>query len=663
MDIKKYDKYFRSSTSPIGGVRVSVGNLYDSDERTRSMMKLQHYNDLWERLRDFRERCERNKNYTFGDQWGDEVVDHNGKSTGVSEEQNILSQGKVPLKNNLIRSLLKTILGTARNNKTEPQAISRDRDEQKLGEMMSIALQYVYQTERVFEKDVAALEQFVIKGTCFQSVRFKWDYRRQIKEVRIDNINPSRVFFNGDIQDRYGEDIRTFGILEDMTLNEVISAFATAPQDIERLKEIYRDVREDSRQTHDTFSDERLRNLQFYRPTDNNMCRVIQVWELSSDSRLRCHDKRDARMFTADLEDLDRINQINNARRKYYMENGLTAEQAEDYLISYKWFYDHFWTFTYYSPMGDVLAAGKTPFTHNDHPFAVCLYPLVDGEIHSFVEDVIDQQRYINRMITLIDFIMGASAKGVLVFPEDALGDMTKEEVLEEWVKYNGVIFAKVKAGTPMPQQISTNATNVGASELLKLELDLLKSVSGIHDALQGQTAVSGKPATLYAQESQNSATNLVDLMETFTSFRLNRDYKMMKIIQQYYDTPRYLNVAGGDYSEESKWYTPDKIRNSDFDITISQGVSTPAYRANMNNFLLSLFQMGALDAKTLLKNSAYPFADKLIKSIEQQEQAMQQQAMGQQMAALAAQGGVPSAEELGANPEAMAMISQALSA
>ena len=72
---------------------------------------------------------------------------------------------------------------------------------------------------------------------------------------------------------------------------------------------------------------------------------------------------------------------------------------------------------------------------------------------------------------------------------------------------------------------------------------------------------------------------------------------------------------------------------------------------------------MGAFDAKTLLKNSAYPFADKLIKSIEQQEQAMQQQAMGQQMAALAAQGGVPSAEELGANPEAMAMISQALSA
>ena len=36
-------------------------------------------------------------------------------------------------------------------------------------------------------------------------------------------------------------------------------------------------------------------------------------------------------------------------------------------------------------------------------------------------QNIIDQQRYINRLITLIDFIMGASAKGVLVFPENAI--------------------------------------------------------------------------------------------------------------------------------------------------------------------------------------------------------------------------------------------------
>ena len=41
-------------------------------------------------------------------------------------------------------------------------------------------------------------------------------------------------------------------------------------------------------------------------------------------------------------------------------------------------------------------------------------YPFIDGEIHSFVADVIDQQRYTNRLITLNDWVIRASAKGVL---------------------------------------------------------------------------------------------------------------------------------------------------------------------------------------------------------------------------------------------------------
>ena len=37
------------------------------------------------------------------------------------------------------------------------------------------------------------------------------------------------------------------------------------------------------------------------------------------------------------------------------------------------------------------------------------------------VEDIIDQQRHINRLISLIDFIMGSSAKGVLLVPDNVI--------------------------------------------------------------------------------------------------------------------------------------------------------------------------------------------------------------------------------------------------
>ncbi len=82
------------------------------------------------------------------------------------------------------------------------------------------------------------------------------------------------------------------------------------------------------------------------------------------------------------------------------------------------------------SPRGDVLWEGRSPFAHRSHPFAVYMSRLVDGEIYSFEEAIIDQQRYINRLITLNDFIMSASAKGVLVFPENAIPKgMDKEDI------------------------------------------------------------------------------------------------------------------------------------------------------------------------------------------------------------------------------------------
>ena len=38
------------------------------------------------------------------------------------------------------------------------------------------------------------------------------------------------------------------------------------------------------------------------------------------------------------------------------------------------------------------------------------IFPMVNGKSYGLVEELIDQQRYINRLIALLDFIMGASA-------------------------------------------------------------------------------------------------------------------------------------------------------------------------------------------------------------------------------------------------------------
>ena len=178
--------------------------------------------------------------------------------------------------------------------------------------------------------------------------------------------------------------------------------------------------------------------------------------------------------------------------------------------------------------MGDLLAEWDSPWAHGSHPFVVKFYPLTDGEVHSFVEDIIDQQKAVNQIITLINNIMMASAKGVLIFPETALPDgFTWEDIRRVWRDCNGILPYNPNYGTNKPEQISVNNTNIGAYEMVKLQMQLLEEISGVTGALQGKSTVSGNSATLYQNETTNAVIALSDIFGTFTNFRKNRDSKI----------------------------------------------------------------------------------------------------------------------------------------
>ena len=143
---------------------------------------------------------------------------------------------------------------------------------------------------------------------------------------------------------------------------------------------------------------------------------------------------------------------------------------------------------------------------------------------------------------------------------------------------------------------------------------------------MQGKIAASGTPASLYAQQTQNASLNLIDLFESYKTFREDRDTKMMKTIQQFYDETRYLEIAGDKATEGQILASPDKVRNAEFDISITESVSSPAYRVASNEFLLELFRMGQISLEMLLENGSFPFSDRSLQSINKLKQETQQQ-------------------------------------
>lgn len=171
-----------------------------------------------------------------------------------------------------------------------------------------------------------------------------------------------------------------------------------------------------------------------------------------------------------------------------------------------------------------------SPYKHGSHPFAIKFYPLTDGEVHSFVEDVIDQQRHINRLIVMIDKMLTTSAKGVLLFPLDQMADNMKwSDVTRVWAHSDGVIPISGR-GTHLPQQVITNTSGSGAYELLQMQMKLFEDISGVSEALLGRIDSGVRGAEMLDSQVRNGTIALADIFETFASFTDTRNRKAASV-------------------------------------------------------------------------------------------------------------------------------------
>ena len=598
------------------------------------LMEAQHY---WNQMEDFRKERERNKRYTYGKQW-DDVICVDGKK--MTEEEYIKRQGNVPLKNNLIRRLVRSVLGVYRSQCKEPTCTARDRDEQKLGETMSTILQCNMQLNRMPEVYARTMEEFLISGFIVHRKSYGW--RNGKEDCWTDYVQPNNFFIDNNMRDFRGWDVSVLGEVHDISFGQLCEQFASSPEEYQRLRQVYSWAQHKDYLVSyaERFGYSRLENYDFLFTNEPGRCRVIEIWRKEQKPRYRCHDYQNGDIFKIDIADHNRVVVEENERRmRMAKEVGMPVDEVP--LIKAKWFVDDYWYFYYLSPFGDILREGETPYEHNSHPYIFKAYPFIDGEIHSFVADVIDQQRYTNRLITLYDWIMRASAKGVLMLPEDCLPDgVSIEDFAESWAEFNGVIVYKPSKSGRVPEQVANNSTNIGIAELLNMQLKFFEDISGVTGALQGKTGFAGESAAHYNQQTQNATMSLLDLLECFSGFVVDAAYKDVKNMQQFYDSKRVFNIAGKSGAEIE--YDPKKIRDVEFNMSITESTTTPAYRHLANDMLMQLWQAKAISVEQLLEHGDFPFADELLQSLKSQKEQL-------------AQGQVPD----GISPQLMQQVQQ----
>ena len=434
----------------------------------------------------------RNKRFVYGNQWADPCVDREGRA--MTEGERVKQRGATPLTNNLLRQLLRSVVGRFR---TEVLRTAAGDD----------AFEAARAQCQLDELDSRMLEEFLISGCALQRLETAPD-----GTLAVDNVQPDRWFADR-LTDPRATDCRLLGALHDTTLPQLIARVAFGKRNrAQWIGRIYTS-RPDERTAAWTtaIGADTARAVDFYH-ADPGRIRAIEVWTRESEQVMLCHNRRTATLERIPLADTRRI-----------------REARVDPDTQMRWDIAPYWQCRWFSPMGDLLASYRA----DTHPFVMKLYPLIDGEVHSFVEGTIDQQKHVNRLVTLLDQVMEANAKGVLLFPETALPEgFTWGEIRRAWSNPGGIIPYDPRMSDARPEQIVSNGTDIGAYEMVRLQMQLLEQVSGVSGALQGHVT-NGNSASLYQLQSQNAEIALADLYDTFESFRRQRNARLAQLQQK----------------------------------------------------------------------------------------------------------------------------------
>lgn len=445
----------------------------------------------WMAGENLRRRRRRLKRYTYGDQWSDPVRLPSGIT--VTEGEAASEGGERPMTNNLIRQLVKSVVGLYR----------RDFSPADCGTDSATA-----RRNSLPEMDARMLEEFLISGCAVQRVTA--ERRIEGDGVWVDNVSPERFFVNPHLDPR-GSDIEIAGMIHEMSLRELTVRLGGADEARRRMIErIY--LGHDRRTYGDGDAGEAIAEMT--RPDTPGRCRAIELWTLESRRIIRCYDPASGEGFAVGPDEEVKLRRINRRRKAAGKSAGpsrapLSWRRADTLRWHCRWI----------APDGSVMREYDSPWPHGRHPFAIKMYPLTDGEIHSFVEDVVDQQRIINRMITLMEKIMSVSAKGVLLFPTDRLPpDLTWADLSNLWSRPGAILPFKPSERSSEPRQL-TSSGDCGADRMLQIQTSMLEQISGVNSSLQGRDTTGNTSAALYDARTRNATTALIDLIEAFRTF------------------------------------------------------------------------------------------------------------------------------------------------
>lgn len=276
-------------------------------------------------------------------------------------------------------------------------------------------------------------------------------------------------------------------------------------------------------------------------------------------------------------------------------------------------------------------------------------YKFVTGKIdrntglpYGVVRAMVDPQRWSNKFLSQIDYIISSNAKGGIIYESDAFEDPRDAE--ERWAQSDSMIATKagaVRGGMIMakPQQPYPQ----GLDRLFQIASSALPEVVGVNKEMLGM-ADQAQAGVLEYQRKQAAYGVLSIFFDSLKRYRKLQGRLHLKLISKYMSDGRIVRITNADSGKMQYVQLMHDPNTLKFDVIVDEAPQGPNQKERVWQMLLGLGgvmqSLNGLPPEMILSIMEYSplpssLIDKLRNMLQQQQndpQMQQQQQLAQQV-------------------------------
>lgn len=463
-----------------------------------------------------------------GRQWSDDV------------KQDLESQGKPWLEENIIFSTVNTVIGYQTQSRMDIAYKPRESTDQETSDLITKVSMYVVDRNRFPWKESEVFSDGMIQQRGYFDIRIKFEENIN-GDICIDTLDPLDVIPDPDAKSYDPDNWADVMVLKWLPLSEVKETYGLGKYR-EILKYLDSNDEADWGDGGDGFGQSRNKfgeddtYFSYYKDDSEDLhVRVIE----------RQHWKMMNRPFFYDIETGELYPAPDGMKDAEYKK----AAKEQGYEFIRRVTKRVRWTVT---TKDVILHDDWSPY---EHFTVVPFYPYFRrGVTLGMVDNLIKSQEMLNKVYSQILHVVNTTANSGWTLEENTLTNMDTEE-LEDRGADTGLVIEH-KRGSEAPKKIEPNQIPTGLKDLVTSAVDLIRLISGVSETFQGGKGpeVSG---TAIQSRVQQAAIQLATPIDNLFKTRNMLAERLLKLIQTFYTDEKAFLIAGDDNENNE----PEEVR------------------------------------------------------------------------------------------------------